>query len=185
MTSFTVALLLCVPMLGMSADDTVSELYACSFTAHTPVGDLSGRCTTQSLPSAEYVARWAFTVSFDLQSAVAAATLQPDLFYDVVRGQCLQDGSFTNLMPLWGDFVIKPDASDYVEALRACTPVYQSAPNKITLTRVSSDPLVLQFLYEERLEDIDRETGAPSLDWITHYLNSFRRLQQNVRALQH
>jgi hypothetical protein len=111
-----------------------------------------------------------------------AATLQPDLFYDLVRGQCLEDGTFTNIMPLWGDFVIKPDASDYATGLRACTPLYQVAPNKITLTRITSDPLVLQFLYEERPEDVDRETGVPSLDWITHYLDSFRRLQQNVRG---
>src|SRR5690349_3212233 len=104
MTSFTVALLLCVPMLGISADDAVSELYTCSFAGHTPSGDLSGRCTTQSLPSPEYVARWAFTLSFDSQSTILAATLEPDMFYDLVRGQCLEDGRFTNIMPLWGDF---------------------------------------------------------------------------------
>ncbi len=174
-----VALMLVVPMLSTS--DDLSELYTCSFTGHTPVGDLSGRCTTQSLPSSAFIARWAFTLSFDGQGTVLAAKIQPDSFYDMVRGQCLQDGSFTNVMPLWGDFVIKPDAPDYIAGLVSCAPIYQVAPNRITLARLSSNPLVIQFLYEEWPEDLDPESGSPSQQWLAHYLDSFRRLQQNSR----
>jgi hypothetical protein len=120
-------------------------------------------------------------VTFDSQTTTLAANIQPDSFYDVVRGQCLYDGTFTNIMPLWGDFVIKPDAADYIDGLKSCTPLYQVAPNKVTLTRIATDPLTFQFLFEERPEDVDHETGAPSRDWTTHYLDSFRRLQQNSR----
>ena len=176
-----VVLLLFVPINGVSDDDPVSELYTCSFTAHTPMGDLNGRCTTQSLPAPEFVARWAFTLTFDRQATVLASKIQPDLFYDMVRGQCLQEGSFTNVMPLWGDFIIKPDAADYIAGLESCTPLYQVAPNRITLTRISSDPLVMQFLFEERPEDLDPDTGRPSQQWVTHYLDSFRRFQQSSR----
>jgi hypothetical protein len=168
-------------MLSVADDDSISELYTCSFTAHTPVGNLSGGCTMQSLPAPEFLARWAFTLRFDQQSAVLAANLQPDSFYDMVRGQCLQDGSFTNVMPLWGDFVIKPDAPDYIAGLESCTPVYQLTPNRITLTRISTDPLVVQFLYEEGPEDLDPDSAGPSQQWLSHYLDSFRRLQQNSR----
>jgi hypothetical protein len=84
-------------------------------------------------------------------------------------------------MPLWGDFVIKPEAPEYVDGLRACAPLFEVAPNRITLTRISTDPLVFQFLYEERSMDFDRETGTPSTEWVTYYLESFRRFRQNVR----
>lgn len=181
MSSFKiVVLMLLVPMLGVS-DDERSELYTCSFAAHTPVGDLNGRCTTQSLPGAEFVARWAFTLTFDPQSTVQAANIRPDSFYDMVRGQCLQDGSFTNVMPLWGDFIIKPDALDYIAGIESCTPLYQVVPNRITLTRISTDPLIIQFLYEERPEDLDPDAGGPSQQWLSQYSGSFHRLQQNSR----
>jgi hypothetical protein len=181
MEKFRILLLLCIPTMGLCSDDNPSELYLCSFTAHTPVGNLKGRCTTQSMPSPDFVARWALTLAFDPQSAPAGAKIQPDSFYDIVRGQCLEDGRFTQIMPLWGDFVIKPEAPDYVEGLRACAPLFQVAPNKITLGMISTNPLVVQFLYEERSTDVDRETGTPSAEWMTYYWDSFRRLQQNIR----
>jgi hypothetical protein len=176
---FLLALLWCFSTIVLLADDTPSELYSCSFTAHTPVGDLSGTCTIQSLPAQGFIARWAFTLTPDASDSEAAAKLQPDVFYDMVRGQCLQDGRFTNIMPLWGDFVITPDAPEYLDGNKACTPLYQVAPNKVTLTRTTADPGVLQFLYEERSADLDAGTGLPTLEWTTHYLDSFRRLQKN------
>jgi len=176
-----VTLMLFAPMLVLSSEESMSELYTCSFNAHTPVGDLSGRCTTQSLPAPEFVARWAFTVTVDSQTTVLAAKIQPDSFYDMVRGQCLQGGSFTNVMPLWGDFIIKPDAPDYIAGLKSCTPVYRVAPNKVTLSLISTDPLMIQFLYEERREDRDPDSGGPAQQWLFHYFESFRRLQQNHR----
>jgi hypothetical protein len=175
-----VLLVLLIPMLGVS-DDDLSEVYTCSFTAHTPIGYLNGGCTTQSLPAPEFVARWTFTLTFDPQAAAQAAKIQPDSFYDMVRGQCLQDGSFTNVIPLWGDFVIRPDSPDYIAGLKSCAPFYQVAPNRVTLTRISIDPFVVQFLFEERPEDLDSEAGGPSQQWLSHYLNSFRRLQQSSR----
>ena len=181
MRKLQLALLLCLSVARLSADDTPSELYTCSFTAHTPVGDLSGTCTTQSLSAQDFVARWVFTLTFGPNDSAAAANIQPDAFYDMVRSQCLGDGSFTNIMPLWGDFVVKPDAPEYLDGDMACTPLYQVAPSKITVTRTADDPLVLQFLYEESYADIDAETGLPTLEWLAHYFDSFRRLQQNVR----
>jgi hypothetical protein len=176
-----VALMLFAPMLGVSGNESISELYTCSFTAHTPVGDLNGKCTTQTLPALGFLARWAFTLTFDPQATVLASKIQPDSFYDMVRGQCLQDGSFTNVMPLWGDFIIQPDAPDYIVGLKSCTPDYQVAPNRVTLTLISTDPLIIQFLYEERPEDLDPNSGGPGQQWVIHYLESFRRLQQNRR----
>jgi hypothetical protein len=179
MRNLQLALLLCLPMAGLLADDTPSELYTCSFTAHTPVGDLSGTCTTQSAPAQEVIARWVFTLTFDTKDLARAAKIQPETFYDMVRGQCLEDGSFTNVMPFWGDFVIKPDAPDYMDGNKACTPLYQVAPNKITVTRTAADPFGLQFVYEETATDLDAETGLPTPAWMAHYFDSFRRLQQN------
>lgn len=168
-------------MLALSADDNTSELYACSFAAHTPVGHVTGTCSTQSMPGPDFVARWTFTLAFDSKSAEAGAKIQPDSFYDMVRGQCLEDGTFTEIMPLWGDFVITPEDPDYVDGLKACAPLFQVAPNKITLTRISTDPVVFQFLYEERSADVNGQTGTPSSEWVDYYLDSLRRLGQNVR----
>jgi hypothetical protein len=179
MRNLQLVLLLFLPMAGLWADDDPSELYTCSFTAHTPVGDLSGTCTTQSVPAQDVIARWVFTLTFDTKDLARAAKIQPETFYDMVRGQCLEDGSFTNVMPLWGDFVIKPDAPDYVDGDKACTPLYQVAPNKITLTRTAADPFGLQFIYEESPADIDAGTGLPTQEWMAHYFDSFRRLQLN------
>jgi hypothetical protein len=181
MKKVTLGFLLLLPVLGASADAAQSELYTCSFTAHSPSGNLSGKCTTQSLPAQEFIARWALTLIVDPMDATVAAKLQPDSFYDMVRGQCLEEGTFTSIMPLWGDLVISPDAPDYIAGIKTCTPLFQVAPNKITLTRISTDPLVLQFLYEQRATDLDQETGTPSSEWIRNYLDSFRRLQQNGR----
>src|SRR4051812_39984413 len=99
----------------------------------------------------------------------------------MVRGQCLHDGSFTNIMPLWGDYVIKPEDPDYVNGNIACAPLYQVSPNKITLTR-GATPLTFQFLYEEKAADLDSGSGLPSADWLSHYFDSFRRLQKNVQT---
>ena len=164
------------------ADDDPTELYTCSFVAHTPVGSLTGDCTTQSEPAAGYIARWKFTLIFDARGATAAAKIAPDTFNDMLRSQCLEDGSFTVIMPLWGDFLVKPNDTDYINSDIACTPFYQTAPTAVTLTQTSSSPLTLQFLYEEKPADFNAATGFPTVAWTARYLESFRRLQQTQNA---
>ncbi len=146
MTTLSLALLLCIPGLALCADDNPSELYTCSFTAHTPAGDFSGTCTTQSLPAEGFRSRWAFTFVPGPESETAAASIRTDVFFDMVRSQCLQDGSFTAVMPLWGDFVLTPADPDYRDGNRKCAPLYEVDPNRITLTRSDSSPLTIQLL---------------------------------------
>src|ERR1700722_763662 len=101
----TVLILLVLGAQLLWADDT-GELYTCTFLAHTPAGTLTGTCTTQSLADANSVSRWRMKLTFDSASAEVALRLKPDLFFDMVRSQCLADGSFTTVMPLWGDIVL-------------------------------------------------------------------------------
>jgi hypothetical protein len=178
------ALSLCGPLCLPAAAEDATELYTCSFVGHTPVGILTGSCTTQSQPALGYLARWKFTLMFDQQSSVAAAAIKPDQFYDMLRGQCLEDGSFTTILPLWGDFLVKPDDPEYINGNKACAPAYQVAPSVITISPKSAAPLVLVFLIEERPADYTESTGLPTSDWISNYLESFRRLQLNTANTQ-
>ena len=160
--------------------DEATELYTCSFIGHTPAGILTGSCTTQSQPASGYIARWKFTLTPDPQSSAAAADINPDRFYDMLRSQCLEDGSFTTILPLWGDFLIKPDDPDYVNGNKGCAPIYQVAPSVITISRTGADPAVLEFLIEERPADYAASSGLPTPEWTYNYLESFRRLQSNT-----
>jgi hypothetical protein len=166
---------LCLPAFA----DTATERYICSFVGHTPAGTLTGSCTTQSQPALGYIARWKFTLTFDRQSSAAAATLKPDQFYDMLRGQCLEDGGFTTILPLWGDFLVKPEAPDYISGNIACAPRYQVAPSFITISQISSEPVAVELLIEERPADYDETLGLPTPEWFAHYLDSFQRLQVN------
>lgn len=168
--------MLCLPV----AADDATELYICSFIGHTPVGTLTGSCTTQGQPESGYIARWRFTLTFDQQSSAAAGAIKPDQFYDMLRGQCLEDGSFTTILPLWGDFLVKPVDPDYISGNKACAPIYQVAPSVVTISQTSTTPLTVEFLIEERPVDYNGRTGLPSPEWTLHYLESFRRLQLNT-----
>jgi hypothetical protein len=164
---------LCLP----AAADDATELYGCSFIGHTPAGTLTGSCTTQGQPEAGYIARWKFTLMFDQQSSAAAAAIKPDQFYDMLRGQCLEDGSFTTILPLWGDFLVKPEDPDYISGNMGCAPIYQVAPSVISISQTSAAPMTIELLIEERLLDYDESTGLPTQEWTFQYLESFRRLQ--------
>jgi hypothetical protein len=100
----------------------------------------------------------------------------------MLHSQCLEDGSFTVIMPLWGDFLVKPNDPDYINSDIACTPFYQTAPTVVTLTQTSSSPLTLQFLYEQKPADFNFATGLPTVAWTVRYFESFRRLQQTQKA---
>ena len=178
------ALLLLGALCSPAAADDATELYTCSFVGHTPVGLLTGSCTTQSQPALGYIARWKFTLTLDPQSSTAAAAIMPDRFYDMLRSQCLEDGSFTAILPLWGDFLVRPDDPDYINGNKACAPVYQVAPSVITISRISTAPVVLEFLIEERPTDYTESAGLPTPEWIYNYLDSFRRLQLNTATSQ-
>ena len=43
------AVLLLLPFVALRADEAPGDLETCTFVAHTPVGTLSGACTTQDL----------------------------------------------------------------------------------------------------------------------------------------
>lgn len=178
------ALLSLAALCSPAAADVAAELYTCSFIGHTPVGILTGSCTTQSQPASGYIARWKFTLMLDLQSSAAAAAITPDRFYDMLRSQCLEDGSFTTILPLWGDFLVKPDDPDYINGNKGCAPIYQVAPSVITISRISSAPVVLEFLIEERPADYSESAGLPAPEWTYNYLESFRRLQFNPLVAQ-
>ena len=170
--------LICLAPHFLLADDP-DELYTCTFLAHTPAGTLSGTCTTQSLPDANSVSRWRMTLTFDAASAGRALLLKPDLFFDMVRGQCLADGSFTAVMPLWGDIVLTPNDADYLAANMACAPISQTVPSRITFTKTADVPLTFAFLLDERFADFNPVLGFPTFEWLTQYLESFHRMGGN------
>lgn len=174
----TSALLLAFAVSLSATDDETNEIYSCGFLAHTPAGILTGNCTTQSIPAPDFLSRWKFTLTIDSPGTPVAGGIAPDIFFDVVRTQCLEDGTFTTVIPLWGDFVVKPADPDYVRGNQACAPIWQVAPSMITLSRTSETPPTFQFLFEVRPADFELAQGVPTLDWIARYLQSFQRLWQ-------
>jgi hypothetical protein len=178
-TSFLLYALYAPPLI-IGADDS-TELYACAFAGHTPAGTVAGWCTTQSQPGPEYVSRWTLTLTFDEQSLPVATRIKSDKFYDMVRSQCLDDGSFTVMIPLWGDFQISPFDQDYVGDNKGCYPVYQVVPSSITLSQINAPALTLQLVFEQRPSDYVTVTGLPTEQWTIQYLQSFRRLQLNAQ----
>jgi hypothetical protein len=168
-------MLFCIPAL-LAADAESAEIYSCSYFAHTPAGNVTGKCTTQSLPEQGFISRWKLTLTFDAGSETAAAKIRPDVFSDMIRGQCLNDGSFTTVIPFWGELVIKPDDPDYLHGNQTCAPVYQVSPNLVSLVRTNDNPVTLQFLFEVRPVDFNAAQGLPTLDWMVRYLQSFQRL---------
>ena len=163
----------------LKADQDTGEVYTCSFSAHTPVGTLTGDCTTQSLQDANSISRWKMTLTFDQASSALASNLKAESFYDLVRTQCIADGSFTTVMPLWGDLVIKPDDPDYVAGNIACAPAAQTVPNLIAISVTNASPLTLAFLFDQRRADFNVTLGVPSYEWLMHYWESFRWLSGN------
>src|SRR6266478_1417523 len=163
-----VALLL-LPFAALRADDAPGELETCTFVAHTPVGTLSGACTTQNLPASGFSERWKLTLTFDQHSAGQAAKVQPDRFYDMFRAQSLEDGSSTLILPLWGDLLVGPDSPEYISEIQATAPLYETRPHRITISQISNAPLTLEFLFEERTEDFDPVCRTSSSEWMLKY----------------
>ncbi len=180
---YKAALILALGAHLLLADDA-GELYTCTFLAHTPAGTLSGTCTTQSLPDPDSVSRWRMTLTFDPASAARALQLKPDLFFDMVRSQCLADGSFTTVMPLWGDIVLTPNDPDYLAGNMACAPIAQTVPSRITFAKTAELPLTFAFLLDERRADFNPVPGFPTLEWLIQYLESFHRLSGNSPAAE-
>jgi len=163
----------------LRADDDPGEVEPCSFVAHTPVGTLSGACTTQNIPTPGFKEYWKLTLTFDEQSATHAARLQPDYFYDMFRSQSLEDGSSTLILPLWGDFFLKQDDPEYLAEIRATAPLYETRPHEITISIVTTAPLTVEFLFTEHSKDFNIARRLPSAEWMIKYLESFYRLGTN------
>ncbi len=168
MKSLLLLALLFAPPRFLRADDDSGEVEPCSFVAHTPLGTLSGACTTENIPTPG-----------DHQSAAQAARLQPDSFYDMFRSQSLEDGSSTLILPLWGDFVLKPDDPEYLDEIQATAPIYETRPHEITISVVSTAPLTIEFLFTEHSKDFNVARRSPSAEWMIKYLESFYRLGTN------
>ena len=171
--------LLFTPSTFLRADDDPGEVEPCTFVAHTPVGTLSGACTTQNIPTPGFKEYWKLTLTFDRQSAAQAARLQPDYFYDMFRSQSLEDGSSTLILPLWGDFVVKPDSPEYLAEIQATAPLYETRPHEIAISLVSAAPLTVEFLFTEHSKDFNIARRSPSAEWMIEYLESFYRLGTN------
>jgi hypothetical protein len=163
----------------LQADDDSGEVEPCSFVAHTPVGTLSGACTTQNIPTPGFKEYWKLTLTFDEQSATQAARLRPDYFYDMFRSQSLEDGSSTLILPLWGDFFLKQDDPEYLAEIQASAPLYETRPHEITISIVSTAPLIVEFLFTEHSKDFNVAQRSPSTEWMIKYLESFYRLGTN------
>jgi hypothetical protein len=171
--------LLFAPCTFLRADDDSGEVERCSFMAHTPIGTLSGACTTQNLPTPGFKEYWKLTLTFDQQSATQATNLQPDYFYDMFRSQALEDGSSTLTLPLWGDFLLKFDSPEYIAETQTEAPVYETRPHEITISVVSNAPLTVEFLFTEHSKDFNVARRSPSAEWMIQYLESFYRLGTN------
>jgi hypothetical protein len=163
----------------LRADDDSGEVERCSFMAHTPIGTLSGACTTQNLPTPGFKEYWKLTLTFDQQSATQAAKLQPDYFCDMFRSQALEDGSSTLILPLWGDFLLKFDSPEYIAETQTEAPIYETRPHEIRISVVSNAPLTVEFLFTEHSKDFNVARRSPSAEWMIQYLESFYRLGTN------
>jgi hypothetical protein len=163
----------------LRADDDPDAVEPCTFVAHTPIGTLSGACTTQNIPTPGFKEYWKLTLTFDQQSATQAARLQPDYFYDMFRSQSLEDGSSTLILPLWGDFFLKPDNPEYLAEIQATAPLYETRPHEIRISLVSTAPLTVEFLFTEHSKDFNVARRSPSAEWMIEYLESFYRLGTN------
>src|SRR5258708_22482495 len=119
MKRLLLTLLLLYSSVALHADDDSDEVEPCTFVAHTPVGTLSGKCTTQNLPATGFSEHWRLTLTFDPQSAGQAAKIEVDQFYDMFRAQSLGDGSSALSLPLWGDFHLIPDDPEYLAEIEA------------------------------------------------------------------
>ena len=171
--------LLFAPSTFLLGDDDSGEVEPCSFVAHTPIGTLSGACTTQNVPTPGFKEYWKLTLTFDQQSATLATRLQPDYFYDMFRSQALEDGSSTLILPLWGDFLLKFDSPEYVADTLAEAPIYETRPHEITISVVSNAPLTVEVLFTETSKDFNLTRRSPSAEWMIKYLESFYRLGTN------
>ena len=175
-------LLLAVLLLGPSSllDAYMTyQVEPCSFVAHTPLGTVSGNCTTQVIDMPGFLEYWKLILTFDPESQAIAAKLQPDHFYDMFRAQSLEDGSSALSLPLWGDLILTPTDPDYLAQMAATAPLYETRPHTITISQVSNAPLTFEFIFEERVDDFDAVRRAPSAAWMLQYLESLYRLGTN------
>jgi hypothetical protein len=173
-----VLFLLCSPA-SLRADDAPGEVQPCFFVAHTPIGTLTGNCTTQNIPTPGFREYWKLTLTFDQQGADEAAKLRPDHFYDMFRSQSLEDGRSTVILPLWGDFLITPSDPEYIVEIQATAPIYETRPHEITISQISNAPLTVEFLFKEHSADFDPARRSISFEWMLKYFESFRRLGTN------
>ena len=92
--------------------------------------------------------------------------------------QSLEDGSSTVILPLWGDFLIKPSDPEYIVEIQASAPICETRPHEIAISQISNAPLTVEFLFKEHSGDFDPAQSL-SFEWILKYLESFRRLGTN------
>jgi len=144
------------------ADEAPGEAHPCTYIGHTPAGTVAGNCTTPGIPAQGFISRWKLTLTCDVPSEIAAAKIKPDAFFDVVRSQCVEDGTFTVVTPLWGDFVLRPDDAGYIRGTQVCAPAYQVSPSVIALSWTNTNPPAIQFLFEVRPVDFDPVQGVPT-----------------------
>ena len=175
---FTLLLVCLTRPLQADVDDP-NEVQPCTFEAHTPLGSITGMCSTQQIPGPGFNVRWKLTLIPDKQSVDVAKTLHPDNFYDMLRAQSLEDGGSTVILPLWGDFRMTPTSQEYLDAIKLTAPLYETRPTEVTISQISSAPLIFEFLFEERHKDFIPALRMPSREWVIKYLESFYRLGTN------
>jgi hypothetical protein len=151
----------------------------CTFQAHTTVGTVSGTCATLQVPLPGYHTRWTLTLQFDAASTTLASQLRPDQFADMVRTQSVENGTDIIVLGLWGDLEVVPTNQEYLNDLKAASPLYETRPNLITITQTSTSPFTLQLLFEEAADYLNLETRRPSEGWWREYLRSYYRLGTN------
>ena len=173
------ALFVCLPLLAQSDESNKEEIMDCTFQAHTTVGDISGTCTTQDLPTAGFNSRWKVTLTFDDKTSSLARQLKPDQFCDLVRAQSTADGTDIVELSLWGDLEVVPSDPEYKDQIKKTAPIYETRPNVITISQTSDTPYVLELLFEEPVEYFDLALRMPTPEWWAHFLTSFYRLGTN------
>ena len=70
------------------------------------------------------------------------------------RSQSLEDGSSTVILPLWGDFLIKPSDPEYIVEIQASAPIYETRPHEITISQIGNAPVTVEFLFKEALRGL-------------------------------
>ena len=171
-------MLLATSLTAFAGDDALDP-QPCKFKAYTAVGNVSGQCTTQDMPTPGYNSRWKLTLIFDAETESLARGLKPDQFCDLMRAQSTAKGVDNVVLSLWGNLRINPLNPEYSDQVKNTAPIYETTPNLVTIRQTGDSPYTLEMTFEEPAEYFNPALKMPSAEWWSQFLQSYNRLGTN------